>query len=151
MSTGCTYVYHDRAFSDEITLCLFQRMLRSFTAQKIVFGVNQGFDCFLYILKVYKELVRELHQKMSWNMESREKPSFSHRAHINSSRPQFLLLSLWFIPVDVLFSCWMPHLRAQEATTQLLAAHPFNWNQWWSAFDPMNYHPTLAPLQKKSF
>lgn len=65
MSTAHTYVYHDKAFSDEITFCLFQRTLRSFTAQETVFGVNQGFDCFLCSLEAYKELVRELHEKIS--------------------------------------------------------------------------------------
>lgn len=76
MSTARTCVYHDRAFSDVITLGFFQRIIpSSFIKQKKVFGVNQVFACFFYILKVYKELVRELHEKkLRYRKESRVRP-----------------------------------------------------------------------------
>lgn len=142
MSTACTYVYHDRAFGDVITLCFFQRTPRSFLKEKIVFGVNQGFDCFFYILKLYKELVRELHVKSKLRY-GKIWVSLSHSAEINSSHPQFLVLSLQFVTTDVLFICWRSDLRPREATGQLLAAQPFNWNQWVSMSDPIKYHITL--------
>lgn len=75
MGTARTCVYHDRAFSDVITLCFFQRTPSSFIKQKKVFGVNQVFACLFYILKVYKELVRELHEKnLRYGKESRVRP-----------------------------------------------------------------------------
>lgn len=102
MSTALMYGYHDRAFSDGITLCFDHSTPVPFIKQKIIFGWIRDLTVSSIFWKCPKTSVGIAGKKTSCDTERRDSSSLSHSAQINSFQPQSLFLSLWFLTSDML-------------------------------------------------